>query len=422
MEVRNMPEYAALVAIDWADQQHAVCLSEPNTGEREQTIVKHTPAALQEWALGLRQRFGGQPLAVCLEQSRGPLIYALLQYDFFVLYPINPATLAKYRQAFSTGRGKDDPTDADYLLDLLEHHRNRLRPWHPDDEKTRTLRLLVEQRRRLINDRTRISNRLTALLKGYFPQVLDWFEDIRTTLVCDFLARWPQLSLLQRARPATINQFLRSHHSTSKATNARRLAEIKSALPLTNDAAVITSSVLNVKVLVAQMKTVIAAIAEYDRHLEALCQTHEDYHLFAALPGAGPVHAARLTAALGSDRSRWQSADELVRFSGIAPVIERSGKQFRIRWRYFCPKFFRQTFHEFAAQSIQDSFWARAYYSMQRAKGKDHHAAVRALAFKWIRIIWKCWQTRTPYNEVIYLESLRKKGSSLLKFAADYQQ
>jgi transposase len=417
-----MSEYAALVAIDWADQQHAVCLLDPSTGAREQTIVKHTPAALQEWALGLRQRFAGAPIAVCLEQSRGPLIYALLQYDFFVLYPINPATLAKYRQAFSPAHGKDDPTDADYLLDLLEHHRKRLRPWLPDDQKTRTLRLLVEQRRRLINDRTRISNRLTALLKGYFPQVLDWFEDIRTRLVCDFLERWPELAALQRVRPATLNQFFRSHHSTSVATNQRRLAEIKTAIPLTTDAAVMTASVINLKVLVAQMQTVIAAISEYDRHLEALCQTHDDYHLFAALPGAGPIHAARLTAALGSDRSRWQSADELVRFSGIAPIIERSGKQFRIRWRYFCPKFFRQTFHEFAAQSIQDSFWARAYYSSQRAKGKDHHAAVRALAFKWIRVIWKCWHTHTPYNEVIYLESLSKKGSSLLKFAADYRQ
>ncbi len=417
-----MSEYAALVSIDWADQQHAVCLLDPSTGAREQTIVKHTPAALQEWALSLRQRFGGKPIAVCLEQSRGPLIYALLQYDFLVLYPINPATLAKYRQAFSTAHGKDDPSDADYLLDLLEHHRNRLRPWHPDDQKTRTLRLLVEQRRRLTGDRTRISNRLTALLKGYFPQVLDWFEDIRTRLVCDFLERWPELASLQRVRPATLNQFFRSHHSTSNSTNQRRLAEINTAIPLTTDAAVMTSSVINVKVLVAQMRTIIAAISEYDRQIEALCQTHDDYHLFAALPAAGPVHAARLTAAFGSDRSRWTSADELLRFSGIAPIIERSGKQFHIRWRYFCPKFFRQTFHEFAAQSIQDSFWARAYYSSQRAKGKDHHAAVRALAFKWIRVIWKCWHTRTPYNEVVYLESLRKKGSSLLKFAADHQQ
>jgi transposase len=193
--------------------------------------------------------------------------------------------------------------------------------------------------------------------------------------------------VLQRVRPATLNKFLRSHHSTSKATNLRRLSEIKTAIPLTTDAAVMTSSVLNVKVLVAQMKTVIAAISEYDRHLEAVCQTHDDYQLFAALPGAGPVHAARLRAALASDRSRWQSPDELLCFSGIAPIIERSGKQFRVRWRYFCPKFFRQTFHEFAAQSIEDSFWARAYYYQQRAKGKEHHAAVRALAFKWIQVL-----------------------------------
>src|SRR5438046_1127592 len=401
-----MSEYAALVAVDWADQQHAVCLLDPSTGEREQTIVKHTPAALQAWALGLRQRFAGAPIAVCLEQSRGPLIYALLQYDFFVLYPINPATLAKYRQAFSTAHGKDDPTDADYLLDLLEHHRDRLRVWRPDDEKTRTLSLLMEQRRRLTSDRTRFSNRLTALLKGYFPQVLDWFEDIRTRLVCDFLESWPELSSLQRTRPATLNKFFRSHHSTSNSTNQRRLAEIKTAIPLTTDEAVMTSSVINVKVLVAQMRTVIAAISEYDRQIEALCLTHDDYHLFAALPGAGSVHAARLTAALGSDRSRWPSADELVRFSGIAPIIERSGKQFRIRWRYFCPKFFRQTFHEYAAQSIQDYFWARAYYYQQRAKGKEHHAAVRALNFKWILLLWKRCQTRTTDNEVIYRESL----------------
>jgi transposase len=413
-----MEEYAALVAIDWADRQHAICLYDVSNGTREHSVVKQTPAALQEWALSLRTRFAGKPIAVGLEQARGPLIYALLQYDFLVLYPINPATLAKYRQAFSPALGKDDPSDADYLLDLLEHHRPRLQAWRPDDEQTRTLRFLVEHRRRLVNDRTRISNRLTALLKSYFPQVLDWFGDVRTLLVCDFLERWPTLGAVQKARPATLLKFWHAHHSVRTETNQRRLAEIKTALPLTSDGAVLTSSLLAVKVLVAQLRTTIAAIGEYDRHIEALCETHAEYQLFASLPGAGDVYAARLTAAMGSDRSRWTTADELLRFSGIAPVIERSGKQQWIRWRYFCPTFFRQSFHEYAAESVRHSFWARAYYAMQRAKGKDHNAAVRALAFKWIRIIWKCWQTRIPYNEVIYLESLRKKGSSLLNFAA----
>jgi len=368
-----------------------------------------------------RSRFQGQPIAVGLEQSRGPLIYALLKYDFLVLYPINPVTLAKYRQAFSPALGKDDPSDADYLLDLLQHHRARLTPWRPDDEKTRTLRYLVEQRRRLVNDGTRTTNRLTALLKGYFPQVLSWFSDLRTLIVCDFLDRWPTLEAVQRARPTTVNKFLRSHHSVRRDTNQRRLAEIKT-IPLTNDPAVLNSSTLIIKVFTAQLRTTIKALSELDRHIEALCQTHADYQLFSSLPGGGAIYAARLTAAMGSDRSRWTRVEDLLCFSGVAPVIERSGKQNWIRWRYFCPKFFRQSFVEYAEQSIQHSFWARAYYSMQRAKGKGHYAAVRALAFKWIRIIWKCWHARTPYNEVIYLESLRKKRSSLLKFAADYQK
>jgi len=137
-----METYAALIAIDWADRQHAVCLYDQRTGKREESVVKQTPESLQQWVLSLRARFAGQPLAVCTEQSRGPLIYALLQYDFLVLYPVNPATLAKYRQAFSPALGKDDPSDADYLLDLLQHHRDRLKAWRPDDEQTRTLRLL----------------------------------------------------------------------------------------------------------------------------------------------------------------------------------------------------------------------------------------------------------------------------------------
>lgn len=414
-----MESYAALIAIDWADRQHAVCLYDEATGGREQFTVKHTPESLQAWVSSLRTRFAGQTLAVCTEQSRGPLIYALLQYDFLVLYPVNPATLAKYRQAFSPALGKDDPSDADYLLDLLQHHRERLKAWRPEDEQTRTLCLLVAQRRRLVNDRTRTSNRLTALLKAYFPQVLHWFPDLCTILVCDFLTRWPTLAAVQKARATTLLQFWRAHHSVRVDTNERRLADIKTAVPLTTDAAVLNSSQLLVKVLVAQLRTVLAAIAEYDRHIEALCQTHAEYELFASLPGAGPVYAARLTAAFGTDRSRWQSADDLLCFTGIAPALERSGKQQWIRWRYFCPKFLRQSFHEYAAESVHHSFWAKGYYNMQLLKGKKHHAAVRALAFKWIRIIWKCWQTRTPYNELIYLASLRKSGSPLLNFIAN---
>lgn len=414
-----MAQYAALIGIDWSDSKHDICLVDPHTGRREAALLRHSPEAIDEWATALRARCDGKPVAVCLEQSRGSLIYALMKYDFITLYPVNPSTLSRYREAFSPSRHKDDPRDAAYLAELLFSHRDHLRAWQPDDEQTRTLRYLVEHRRRLVSDRTRLSNRLTALLKCYFPQVLEWFPDIRTTLVCDFLSRWPSLGTLHGVRRETLLRFFRAHHSARPETLDKRVEAIKRAMPLVTDRAVINSSVLMVKALSAQMQTTLAAIHEFDAEIEALCIVNQDFALMKSLPGAGQNYAARLTVALGTDRERWQSADELACLSGIAPVIERSGKNCRVRWRYFCPKFLRQSFHEYAGESVRHSFWARAYYEQQRAKGKSHQAAVRALAFKWIRIIYRCWKTRTAYDEVKYLAGLRKKGSSLLNYAAN---
>jgi len=414
-----MTDFAALVGIDWSDRKHDICLIDVTSSRREPSVLPHSPQAIDEWATGLRSRYGGRPVAVCLEQSRGPLIYALLKYDFITLFPVNPRTLARFREAFSPSRHKDDPPDAEHLAELLLHHRGRLRAWRPDSEQTRTLRLLVEHRRRLVGDRTRLSNRLTSLLKCYFPQVLEWFPDIRTEMACDFLLRWPELAALKRVRRETLLKFFRSHHSVRRETLEARLAAIKAAVPLTTDRAVLRSSSVMSRALCAQMKATLAAVAEVEREIAELCEAHEDYELFASLPGAGAVYASRLTAALGGDRTRWQSADELACLVGVAPVMERSGQSCWVRWRYFCPKFLRQTFHEYAGESIRHSFWARAYYESQRAKGKSHHAAVRALSFKWVRIIFRCWQERTTYDEVKYLESLRRKGSSLLNYAAN---
>jgi len=412
--MEQLTPFAALIGIDWSDAKHDICLVETATGTQELSVVKHTPESLNEWARALRSRFGGERIAVCLEQSRGSLIYALLKYDFLTLYPINPQMLSRFREAFTPSRAKDDPTDAEYLVELLIHHRERLKAWMPDDERTRTLQLLVEHRRRLVGDQTRISNRLTALLKGYFPHVLQWFPDIRTTLVCDFLLRWSSLDDLHGVRRATLEKFMREHNSLRTETIEKRLEGIRAAVPLTTDKAVINSSVVMVKALASQMKTTLAAIKEFDREIGALCCAHEDFELFSSLPGAGKVYASRLLTAMGSNRERWATASELLCFSGVAPVIERSGKSSWTRWRYFCPKFTRQAFVEYAGESIRHSEWARAFYVSQKEKGKSHQAAVRALAYKWIRIIFRCWQTRTNYDEARYVECLRRKGSKLV--------
>lgn len=406
--------FAALIGLDWSDCKHDVCLVDTQRGSRELSVVAHTPEALNEWARALRNRFEGERVAICLEQSRGSLIYALMKYDFMVIYPVNPQTLSRFREAFTPSRAKNDPTDAEFLVELLIHHCERLKAWQPDDERTRTLQLLVEHRRRLVGDQTRISNRLTALLKGYFPHVLQWFPNIRTNLVCDFLLRWSSLGDLKAVRRTTLEKFFREHNSRRTELVEKRLEAIKEAIALTTDKAVINASVVMVKALAAQMKTTLAAVIEFDSQIEQLCQEHEDFDLFTSLPGAGKVYASRLLTAMGSNRERWTTASELLCFSGVAPVVERSGKSSWTRWRYFCPKFIRQAFVEYAGESTRHSEWAKAFYVSQKEKGKSHQAAVRALAYKWIRIIWKCWQTRTNYDEARYMQCLRKKGSKLV--------
>jgi transposase len=406
--------FAAFVGLDWADAKHDGCLQAAGSTKRECFRLEHTPEAIDAWVSMLRTRFNGQPVAICLELDKGPLVSALRQYDFLVLFPINPLTLARYREAFTPSRAKDDPTDAELQLELLLTHPDKLQPLTPQSPTMRALAQLVEHRRRMVGDKVRITNRLTSTLKNYFPHVLQWFQDKDTALFCDFLSRWPTLKAAQLARRSTLETFFRDHHVRSAEVIAQRLQAIKAAIPLTTDDGVIAPNALLVQALVAQLRVTLQAIIDFDTAIAQRAQSHPDFPLFQALPGAGPVFAPRLLVAFGEQRERYATAAALQKYAGIAPVTERSGKKSWVHWRLQCPKFLRQTFVEWAAESIRHSFWAQVYYQQQRDKGKTHQAAVRALAFKWIRILYRCWQNRTPYDESVYLQALKRRGASLI--------
>jgi hypothetical protein len=200
-------EFAAFVAIDWADQKHVWALEVPGSSGRQSGNLDHTPEAVDVWAAELRLRFSGKPVAVALEQSRGPLVFMLSKYEHLVIFPVHPTSLANYRKSFRPSGAKDDPHDAGLLLDILIRHRDKLRRLNPDTPETRTLQFLVEERRKLVHEKTRYSNRLTAHLKMYFPQVLGWLDDIGSRMAVDFLLRWPDLESLQRSRSGTIERF-----------------------------------------------------------------------------------------------------------------------------------------------------------------------------------------------------------------------
>jgi len=405
--------FTAFIGIDWADAKHDICMQAAGDERREFSCMPHKVEAIDNWAQSLYRRFGGQ-MAVALELSKGPLVYALQKYDFFVIFPVNPSTLASYRETFTPSGAKDDPSDAEYVLDLIIRHADCFEPLQPQSVEMRTLVSLVEQRRRLVDDRVRTTNRLRDTLKQYYPQALEWFDRIDTSLFCDFIERWPTQVQVKRARGTTLQRFFHQHNLRSAHLLDTRLSSIKAALPLTLDEAVITPNRLQALVLVDLLRATLVAIKRFDEAIAELSPKHPDYALFSPLPGAGPSLAPRLLVAFGEQRDRFKSAAELQRYAGIAPVTERSGNKHWVHWRWQCPTFLRQTFVEWAAQTINKSYWAGLYYRQQRDKGCNHHAAVRALAFKWIRILYRCWQTHTPYNEALYLKALKRRGSPLL--------
>ena len=409
------PRFAALVGIDWADQKHAWSLQPADSEKRQRGEVDHRPEAVESWVAMLTERFGGQPIAVALEQSRGALVFMLGKYEQLHIYPIHPRAAAQFRGALFPSGAKDDPVDAELLLDLLVHHRSRLRRLKPDTEQTRLVQHLVEGRRRLVGEKTRQSNRLTAKLKLYFPQILTWFDEVDSPLVGALLERWPTLDDLQKARPAVVRSFLTAHHCRGQERMEQRLEQIRQAVPAIRDSAVIQSSVTMTKSLVSMIAALREGIANLDRQIEQATAAHPDFAIWDSFPGAGPALAPRLLAAFGSQRDRYEKAAEMQQFSGIAPVLERSGKAEWVHCRWACPQFLRQTFHEWASHSIGFCDWAGAYYQQQLKVGKGHHAAVRALAFKWIRIAFRCWKDGVPYDDARYVAGLRRRGSPLVQ-------
>ncbi len=410
-----MKQYAAYIAIDWADRKNVFALRAKNNERIEYGSFNQRSESIRDWVLALRKRFKGEKIAVILEQSKGGLIFSLMKYDFIVLYPINPFSLSKYRDIWSPSGAKDDPTDAALILDFFLSHYQKLKAWKPEPADIRLLQRLTEQRVKLLNDLKRVGNKLTSTLKEYFPQVLDLFPRIYRDIVADFLLTYPTLEAAKAASDEELLSFFRSRKTGAAALVQKRIAIIRDAVPLIDDSVIIESNAMFVQALARELKALNQSIELYEEQIEAVYERQPDKALIDSLPHAGEIMAPRLLAALGTDRSKFNSAEDLLAFSGIAPILERSGNQSWVHWRFRCSKPIRQAFIEWAFISMRSSFWAEAFYKQQRAKGKSHSVALRSLAYKWIRIIFRMWQNREPYSEARYLKALQKAGSPLMK-------
>lgn len=402
------------IGLDWADKKHCLVVRTPGATSSTRSFVDQDPASLDTFFMKLRQEHPQARLGVCIEQARGPVIYALMKYEFVLIYPINPRSLADFRRAFTVSGAKSDPRDGDLLCELGAKHHERLRPLQPEDAVTRQLRLEVEARRDFVDERTACLNQLTAALKSYYPLALEFFgESLHAPIALEFLRRWPNLAKLQGTKPSVLRAFFYKQNSRSEKKIQQRLEAIQSAVALTEDAAIISVLELKVQCLLRQIAAVEKSIHEFDARIENTFQKESARAIFQALPGAGAVLAPRLAAVFGTQRKNWSSAGDLQCWSGVAPVRKQSGNKNTVHFRRARPLFVHQSVIEFAKCSIVFCDWARLLYRDQLTKGKSKFAAIRMVAFKWLRILFRCWQDQVPYDEIKYLRGLQRRGIKL---------
>jgi transposase len=408
----------AHVGIDWAENHHHVSVcAEGRLEEAADAEIGAKPEQLQEWLEALLARYPEGKIAIYLESTRNSLRYFLMGYERLVLYLIPTTSSKNFRAALYPSGAKSDPVDSGLILQMGYRHRDHFRSWQPEPAEIRQLQTVVEDRRQWVEKRKGQVQQLRQALRRYYPQVIDILKDLSQPWAWSYLQRWPRLEQMGRVRPEVIQRWLQRQGCRKIQQRVQQIQQmVSTAVPMTTDPATIESMVMRVQALTASLQVVDQIVADYDQQIEKLFRAQADAPVFESFPGAGRCLAPRLVALWGTDRNRFQDSQEVSQWTGIAPVQSASGKQSRIAFRRACPRFLRQTLHEFAGQSRRFSPWAQAHYRKQRALGKGHHCAIRSLAFKWTRILYRCWKDRTPYQEHLHLEALRKRRSPVLEF------
>jgi transposase len=404
-------EQRVWVGIDWGDYEHAVWMVDGLGNPLADFAVPHSAEGLDQLADELARH--GPVTGVAIEATHSLVIVKLLE-AVHTVYPINPKMASQWAKCLAVDPAKDDRRAAATLANGLRLFAPQLRPLRPDDPLTRELTLLAHDEMTLITQRTALANTLKDRVKKAHPDVLAWFPDVTKTTACDFVLAFPTPQALREAAARDVQKFLAAHHIGLSPRWQARIAARGQGPQWPCDEATARAASRFALALARQIRTLNESLQGYRRTVDDLFAQHPDAALFASLPGAGAKNAPRLLATFGSDRERFQDAADLQALNGVVPLTKRSGKKTEVLFRWACRKEGRNTMFLFAFASISRSVWARAFYERQRANGHSHALALRNLGAKWTKIIFRMWQTRTPYDERRYLQSLKDHGSPLI--------
>ncbi len=384
--------------LDWALRDHAVCIIDESGAIRERFEVPHDAAGLRELLARLR-RHAPTPaqLPVAIERPSGLLVDALIEAGFAVV-PIHPNVVKATRPRYRSHGAQSDASDAYLLADLLRTDGARFRPLQPQSDAIRALRALARGRDDLVATRVQLANQLRSLLESFWPGAAVLFAEIDSPIALAFVQRYPTPASAAHCGGKRLAAFLAQHRYCGRRSAAELLERLRAA-PIGNAGESETDAKGTlVQTLATTLTTLVEQIAQLTSRIEHAIADLADGQIIMSLPRAGRVCAAQILAELGDERQRFPDDAQLAAEAGVAPVTYESGKHRSVTFRWACNHRLRCAITCFADNSRHASPWAARVYTAARARGCDHPHAIRILARAWIRVLWRMWVDRRPYD------------------------
>jgi transposase len=382
------------VGIDWANEKHDICILDAAGTVVKQFTIVHSLAGFQQLERQVLKR-GVEQVQLNIERSDGLLVDWIMAHGW-ALHVTPTVVVARRRPR----RAKSDVSDAFLLAYLLRLRDPDCRLLTRSSPTVLHLRELVRALDNTLEEQRRLGNRLRYILLQYFPSALKLFTRIEHLITLAFLDQFPTQAATRGLTPVTLKWFLKKngYHFYSRIPHI--LQTLQAPMPC---ATVPEGYVAQVRVLTPLLRQIHHTIHQLEKDIAAVLSTHPEADWWRSLPGAhGTLTAARMLAWVGDDRSRFPSPQTLQAIAGTAPVTRRSGKSRAVEFRRACSHPLRKAADDFARQSMRHSDWARAYLNAQVARGHSRARAFRALANRWMKIIWTLWQRRDTYDEAIH--------------------
>lgn len=396
------------IGIDWADEKHDICIRDMEDRRIMAILtIEHSATGVAELD-GLVATLGyeiGECL-VAIERPDGMLVGYLLQQGYRV-YAIHPKAADRYRDRHHAAGSKTDPIDAAMLSDILCIDLAYHRPIPADSPLAQEIKLVSRHRQGLVAERTRVKNQLIACLKAYYPVALKLFTDLDVAIAWAFLRAYPNAQVASEASLADLQAFFAAQGYTCKRKVPTIFKQLQApSIPVCDwQVRAYQRQMLTQVDLMAALQPQILA---YERELNNLLDQHEDAFIFRSLPNAGVITAAWLLGEIGDCRDKFHSAIGLQALAGTCPVTRQSSKQRFVKFRTACCKPFRNGIQQFARLSTRSSggaAWARGYVRSQLDRGHNLNRARRALANRWLSIIFRLWKDHIPYDENVHLRN-----------------